>query len=134
MSSWEHNFNQYAIRYNEDANKYLRDFLALCSTIKLDMHTNEGKILILLLFNLRGDAEHSLPTISTITWPGMEEISWAIFTLSIFLKEKHYIWTFRQREGKWLGEAFKRFKKILATYPTYNFNNIYHMQIFYNDM
>lgn len=61
---------------NEDTTKHLKNFLTICTTVKLGGHTEERKILRQCTFKLAKDYEewfNQLPTRSTTTWATMEK-------------------------------------------------------------
>lgn len=41
---------------------------------------------------------------------------------------------FKQKEGESLGDAYKRFKRLLVACPTHNLDQTRHMQMFVNSL
>jgi hypothetical protein len=67
---------QFAAKYNEDANKHLKNFFVICETTKVDGNSEEAKRLRLFPFSLTDDAKEwfdSLPAGSITTWNEMED-------------------------------------------------------------
>ncbi|CAJ2659128.1 unnamed protein product [Trifolium pratense] len=80
---------QFAGKYNEDANKHLKNFFVICETTKVD---------------------------------------------ALFVRRRQDISNFQQKDGESLGEAYKRYKKLLAACPEHNYDGTVQMQIFCNGL
>jgi len=119
--------NQYAGKYNEDANKHLKSFFVLCETAKVQGHSEEAKRLRLFPFTIADVAYEwfdSLPAGSITTWNEMEDkFLEQFFPTTLFVRRRQDISSFQQREGESLGEAYKRYKKLLAACPEHNFDD-----------
>jgi hypothetical protein len=130
--------NQYAGKYNEDANKHLKSFLILCETAKVQGHSEEAKRLRLFPFTLTDDAYEwfdSLPAGSITTWNEMEDkFLEQFFPTALFVRRRQDISSFQQKEGESLGEAYKRYKKLISACPEHNFDTTVQMQMFCNGL
>ncbi|XP_058756799.1 uncharacterized protein LOC131630022 [Vicia villosa] len=125
-------------RVNEDENKHLQQFLTMSTTLKIDGHTEEEKRLRMFPFTLTDEAEewfYSLPAGSITTWEEMETAFLKeYFPALVSLRKIYDIMAFKQKEGEVLGEAYKRFKRLLMAYPTHNMNANAQMQMFINGL
>ena len=125
-------------RVNEDANKHLQRFLTMSTTLKIDGHTEEQKKLRMFPFTLADEAEewfYSLPAGSITTWEEMETAFLnEYFPASVFIRKRHEILNFKQREGESLGDSYKRFKRLLVACPTHNLDHTEQMQTFVNGL
>ncbi|XP_058768596.1 uncharacterized protein LOC131642353 [Vicia villosa] len=123
---------------NEDVNKHLQRFLTMSSTLKIEGHTEEEKRLHMFPFTLTGEAEewfYSLPAGSITTWAKMEKaFLQEYFPASVSLRKRYEILNFKKKEGESLGDAYKRFKRILVACPTHNMDQAEKMQMFVNGL
>lgn len=130
--------NQFAGKYNEDANKHLKNFFVICETTKVDGNSEEAKRLRLFPFSLTDDAKEwfdSLPAGSITTWNEMEDkFLEQFFPTALFVRRRQDISKFQQKDGESLGEAYKRYKKLLAACPEHNYDGTVQMQIFCNGL
>ncbi|XP_050909032.1 uncharacterized protein LOC127122788 [Lathyrus oleraceus] len=104
-------------KINEDANKHLQRFLTMTTSLKIEGHSEEAKKLVMFPFTLSEDAEewfYSLPTGSITTWQQMETTFLnEYFPASKYIRKRYDIVNFKQKEGESLGDAYKRFKRLL---------------------
>lgn len=125
-------------KINEDANKHLQRFLTMSTTLKIDGHTEEAKKLRMFPFTLAEDAEewfYSLPAGSITTWEQMETTFLnEYFPASVYIRKRYDIVNFKQKEGESLGDAYKRFKRLLVACPTHNMDQTEQMQMFVNGL
>src|SRR3954471_16116680 len=125
-------------KVNEDANKHLQRFLTMSTTIKIEGHTEEAKKLRMFPFTLAEEAEewfYSLPAGSITSWEEMEKVFLnEYFPASVFIRKRYDILNFKQQEGEPLGNAYKRFKRILVACPTHNMDKTEQMQVFVNGL
>src|SRR3954468_23906789 len=56
------------------------------------------------------------------------------FPASVFIRKRYDILNFKQKEGEPLGDAYKRFKRILVACPTHNMDKTEQMQVFVNGL
>lgn len=98
-------------KINEDANKHLPRFFPMSTTLNIEGHTKEIKKLRMCPFTLTKDVEEWFYSLSTDS-----------ITNSVFLRKLYEILNCKSREGESLGDAYKRFKKLLVSYPTNNLN------------
>jgi hypothetical protein len=56
------------------------------------------------------------------------------FPASVSLRKRYEILNFKQKEGESLGDAYKRFKRILVACPTHNMDETEQMQMFVNGL
>jgi hypothetical protein len=129
---------QFAGKYNEDANKHLKNFSVICETTKVDGNSEEAKRLRLFPFSLTDDAKEcfdSLPAGSITTWNDMEDkFLEQFFPTALFVRRRQDISNFQQKDGESLGEAYKRYKKLLAACLEHNYDGTVQMQIFCNGL
>src|SRR3954471_21271793 len=125
-------------RINEDANKHLQRFLTMTTSLKIEGHSEEAKKLVMFPFTLSDDAEewfYSLPAGSITTWQQMEtKFLNEYFPTSVYIRKRYDIVNFKQKEGESLGEAYKRFKRLLVACPTHNMDATEQMQNFMNGL
>src|SRR3954469_4888449 len=125
-------------KVNEDANKHLQRFLTMSTTLKIEVHTEEEKKLRMFPFTLVEELEewfYSLPAGSITSWEEMEKAFLnEYFPGSVFLRKRNEILNFKQKEGEPLGDAYKRFKRILVACPTHNMDHTEQMQVFVNGL
>src|SRR3954465_7457696 len=125
-------------RVNEDANKHLERFLTMSTILKIEGHTEEAKKLRMFPFTLAEEAEdwfYSLPAGSITSWEEMEKAFLnEYFPASVFIRKRYDILNFKQKEGEPLGDAYKRFKRILVACPTHNMDKTEQMQVFVNGL
>src|SRR3954467_4060766 len=125
-------------KVNEDANKHLQRFLTMSTTLKIDGHNEEAKKLRMFPFTLAEEAEewfYSLPAGNITSWEEMEKAFLnEYFPASVFLRKRYEILNFKQKEGEPLGDAYKRFKRILVACPTHNMDHTEQMQVFVNGL
>jgi hypothetical protein len=125
-------------RVNEDANKHLQRFLTMSTTLKMPGHNEEAIRLRMFPFTLADEAEewfYSLPAGSITTWEEMETtFLHEYFPASVSLRKRYEILNFKQKEGESLGDAYKRFKRILVACPTHNMDETEQMQMFVNGL
>src|SRR3954467_3162598 len=125
-------------RINEDANKHLQRFLTTTTSLKIEGHFEEAKRLVMFPFTLSEDAEewfYSLPAGSITTWQEMENAFLnEYFPASVFIRKRYDIVNFKQKEGESLGDAYKRFKRLLVACPTHNMDATEQMQNFMNGL
>src|SRR4051812_14768465 len=125
-------------KVNEDANKHLQRFLTMSTTLKIEGHTEEAKKLRMFSFTLAEEAEewfYSLPAGSITSWEEMEKAFLnEYFPASVFIRKRYDILNFKQKEGEPLGDAYKRFKRILVACPTHNMDKTEQMQVFVNGL
>ncbi|XP_050896632.1 uncharacterized protein LOC127103410 [Lathyrus oleraceus] len=104
-------------KINEDANKHLQRFLTMTTSLKIEGHSEEAKKLVMFPFTLSEDAEewfYSLPAGSITTWQQMETTFLnEYFPASVYIRKRYDIVNFKQKEGESLGDAYKRFKRLL---------------------
>ncbi|XP_050897999.1 uncharacterized protein LOC127104902 [Lathyrus oleraceus] len=128
----------FAGRVNEDANKHLKRFLTMCTTLKMPGHSEEAIRLRMFPFTLTDEAEewfYSLPARSITTWEEMERaFLQEYFPASVALRKRYKILNFKQKEGESLGDAYKRFKRILVACPTHNMDETEQIQMFVNGL
>src|SRR3954464_6133546 len=78
---------------------------------------------------------YSLPAGSITSWEEMEKAFLnEYFPASVFLRKRYEILNFKQKEGEPLGDAYKRFKRILVACPTHNMDHTEQMQVFVNGL
>src|SRR3954470_24668049 len=125
-------------RINEDANKHLQRFLTMTKSLKIEGHSEEAKKLVMFPFTLSDDAEewfYSLPAGSITTWQQMETTFLnEYFPASVYIRKRYDIFNFKQKEGESLGDAYKRFKRLLVACPTHNMDVTEQMQNFVNGL
>src|SRR3954465_2521427 len=125
-------------KVNEDANKHLQRFLTMSTILKIEGHTEEAKKLRMFPFTLAEEAEdwfYSLPAGSITSWEEMEKAFLnEYFPASVFIRKRYDILNFKQKEGEPLGDAYKRFKRILVACPTHNMDKTEQMQVFVNGL
>src|SRR3954464_10709298 len=89
-------------------------------------------------FTLADDAEewfYSLPVGSITTWQQMESTFLnEYFPAAVYIRKRYDIVNFKQKEGESLGEAYKRFKRLLVACPTHNMDVTEQMQNFTNGL
>src|SRR3954463_984888 len=128
----------FAGRINEDATKHLQRFLTTTTSLKIEGHSEEAKRLVMFPFTLSEDAEewfYSLPAGSITTWQQMETAFLnEYFPASVFIRKRYDIVNFKQKEGESLGDAYKRFKRLLVACPTHNMDATEQMQNFMNGL
>src|SRR3954471_22682384 len=128
----------FAGRINEDANKHLQRFLTITTSLKIEGHSEEAKRLVMFPFTLSEDAEewfYSLPAGSITTWQQMETTFLnEYFPASVYIRKRYDIVNFKQKEGESLGDAYKRFKRLLVACPTHNMDVTEQMQNFVNGL
>lgn len=92
----------------------------------------------MFLFSLAEDAEewfYSLLVGSITTWEQMETIFLnKYFPASIYIRKRYDIMNFKQKEGESLGDAYKRFKRILVVCPAHNLDHTKQIQMFVNGL
>ncbi|XP_050889910.1 uncharacterized protein LOC127095237 [Lathyrus oleraceus] len=110
----------------------------MSNTLKIDGHTEEVKKLRMFPFTLVEEAEewfYSLPAGSITTWEEMEKAFLnEYFPTSVFLQKRYEILNFKQKDGETLGDAYKRFKRVLVACPTHNMDATKQMQMFVNGL
>ncbi|XP_050918441.1 uncharacterized protein LOC127135854 [Lathyrus oleraceus] len=110
----------------------------MTTSLKIEGHSEEAKKLVMFLFTLSEDAEewfYSLPAGSITTWQQMETTFLnEYFPASVYICKRYDIVNFKQREGESLGDAYKRFKRLLVACPTHNMDATEQMQNFVNDL
>src|SRR3954468_2941499 len=125
-------------RINEDANKHLQRFLTMTTSLKIEGHSEEAKKLVMFPFTLSDDAEewfYSLPAGSITTWQQMETTFLnEYFPASVYIRKRYDIVNFKQKEGESLGDAYKRFKRLLVACPNHNMDATEQMQNFVNGL
>src|SRR3954468_14505041 len=125
-------------RINEDANKHLQRFLTMTTSLKIEGHSEEAKKLVMFPFTLADDAEewfYSLPAGSITTWQQMESTFLnEYFPAAVYIRKRYDIVNFKQKEGESLGDAYKRFKRLLVACPTHNMDVTEQMQNFLNGL
>src|SRR3954466_7634686 len=125
-------------RINEDANKHLQRFLTMTTSLKIEGHSEEAKKLVMFPFTLADDAEewfYSLPAGSITTWQQMESTFLSeYFPAAVYIRKRYDIVNFKQKEGESLGDAYKRFKRLLVACPTHNMDVTEQMQNFLNGL
>ncbi|XP_050890469.1 uncharacterized protein LOC127095883 [Lathyrus oleraceus] len=128
----------FAGKINEDANKHLQRFLTMTTSLKIEGHSEEAKKLVMFPFTLSEDAEewfYSLPAGSITTWQQMETTFLnEYFPASVYIRKRYDIVNFKQKEGESLGDAYKRFKRLLVACPTHNCDATEQMQNFVNGL
>ena len=87
---------------------------------------------------LSEDAEewfYLLPTVSITTWEQIEKTFLDdYFLASVYIRKRYEIVSFKQKEGDSLGDAYKRFKRLLVASPMHNMSQIEQMHMFVNDL
>lgn len=125
-------------KVNEDAIKHLQRFLTIRNTLKIDGHTEEAKKLRMFSFTLAEEAEewfYSLMAGSITSWEEMEKAFLnEYFPALVFLRKRYKILNFNQKEGEPLGDAYKRFKRVLVACPTHNMDPTEQMRMFVNGL
>src|SRR3954469_18734854 len=125
-------------RINEDANKHLQRFLTMTASLKIEGHSEEAKKLVMFPFTLADDAEewfYSLPAGSITTWQQMESTFLTeYFPAAVYIRKRYDIVNFKQKEGESLGDAYKRFKRLLVACLTQNMDVTEQMQNFVNGL
>src|SRR3954466_6925073 len=125
-------------RINEDSNKHLQRFLTMTTSLKIEGHSEEAKKLVMFPFTLADDAEewfYSLPAGSITTWQQMESTFLnEYFPAAVYIRKRYDIVNFKQKEGESLGDAYKRFKRLLVACPTHNMDATEQMQNFMNGL
>ncbi|XP_050877207.1 uncharacterized protein LOC127080966 [Lathyrus oleraceus] len=110
----------------------------MSNTLKIDGHTEEAKKLRMFQFTLAeesGEWFYSLPAGSITSWEEMEKAFLNdYFPASVFLQKRYEILNFKQKDGETLGDAYKRFKRVLVACPTHNMDSIEQMQMFVNGL
>lgn len=103
-------------------------------TLKIDGHSEEAKKLRMFPFTLAKNAEewfYSLPARNITTWEQMETTFLnEYFHASIYIRKRYDIVNVKQKEGESLGDAYKRFKRLLVACPTHNLDQTEQMQMF----
>lgn len=56
------------------------------------------------------------------------------FPVSIFMRKIYDIMNFKQKDGESLGDAYKRFKRLLVACLTHNLDHTEQMQMFINGL
>ena len=56
------------------------------------------------------------------------------FPTLVFIRKRYDILNFKQKEGESLGDAYKRFKRLLMACPTQNLDRTDQMQTFVNGL
>lgn len=108
------------------------------TSLKIEGHSEEAKKLVMFPFTLSEDAEewfYSLPAGSITTWQQMETpFLNEYFPASVCIRKRYDIVNFKQKEGESLGDAYKRFKRLLVACPTHNMDATEQMQNFVNGL
>src|SRR4051812_29800748 len=125
-------------KINEDANKHLQRFLTMTTSLKIEGHSEEAKKLVMFPFTLSEDAEewfYYLPAGSITTWQQMETTFLnEYFPATVYIRKRYDIVNFKQKEGESLGDAYKRFKRLLVACPTHNMDVTEQMKNFLNGL
>ncbi|XP_050889190.1 uncharacterized protein LOC127094391 [Lathyrus oleraceus] len=91
----------------------------MSNTLQIDGHTEEVKKLRMSPFTLAEEAEewfYSLPIGSITSWEEMEKAFLnEYFPASVFLRRRYEILNFKQKDEETLGDAYKRFKRLIDT-------------------
>lgn len=110
----------------------------MSNTLKIDGHIEEAKKLRMFSFTLAEEAEewfYSLPAGSITSSEEMEKAFLnEYFPASVFLRKRYEILNFKQKDGETLGDAYKRFKRVLVAFPTHNMDLTEQMQLFVNGL
>lgn len=110
----------------------------MSNTLKIDGHTEEAKKLRMFPFTLVEEAEewfYSLLADGITSWEEMEKAFLNEYFLAlVFLRKRYEILNFKQKDGESLGDAYKRFKRVLVAFPTHNMDPIEQMQMFVNGL
>ena len=110
----------------------------MSTMLKMPGHNEEAIRLRMFPFTLVDESEewfYSLPAGSITTWEHMETtFLQEYFPASVSLRKRYEILNFKQKEGESLGDAYKRFKRILVACPTHNMDETEQMQMFVNGL
>lgn len=108
----------------------------MSNTLKIEGHTEEAKKLRMFPFTLAEEPEewlYCLPAGSIATWEEMEKAFLnEYFPVLVFLRKRYESLNFKQKDGKTLGDAYKRFKRVPVVCPTHNMDATEQMQMFVN--
>ncbi|XP_050876203.1 uncharacterized protein LOC127079892 [Lathyrus oleraceus] len=125
-------------KVNEDANKHLQRFLTMSNTLKIDGQPEEAKKLRMFPFTLAEEAKewfYTLPASNITSWEEMEKSFLnKYFPASVFLRKRYEILNFKQKDGETLGDAYKRFKRVMVACPTHNKDPTEQMKMFVNGL
>ncbi|XP_050919795.1 uncharacterized protein LOC127137369 [Lathyrus oleraceus] len=110
----------------------------MTTSLKIEGNSEEAKKLVMFPFTLSEDAEewfYSLPAGSITTWQQMETTFLnKYFPASAYIRKRYDIVNFKQKEGESLGDAYKRFKRLLVACPTHNMDATKQMKNFVNGL
>ncbi|XP_058725715.1 uncharacterized protein LOC131597010 [Vicia villosa] len=110
----------------------------MTTSLKIEGHSEKAKKLVMFPFTLSEDAEewfYSLPAGSITTWQQMETTFLnEYFPASVYIRKRYGIVNFKQKEGESLGDAYKRYKRLLVACPTHNMDATEQMQNFVNGL
>ena len=110
----------------------------MSTTLKIEGHSEEAKKLRIFPFTLSVDAEewfYLLPAGSINTWEEMEKTFLdEYFPASVYIRKKYDIVNFKQKEGESIGDAYKRFKRLLVDFPTDRMDQTEQMKMFVNGL
>ncbi|XP_057775056.1 uncharacterized protein LOC130994034 [Salvia miltiorrhiza] len=128
--------NQYGGSAVEDPNTHLRQFLELCSTIKMSGVADDIIHFRLCPFSLRDKAKswyHTLRLGANPTWEKVVHLFLRKFhPLGFTLKLKMDIVQFQQYEGESLAETWERYHEKLRKCPSHRFDEGTLVVMFYN--
>ncbi|XP_073219691.1 uncharacterized protein [Cicer arietinum] len=128
----------FAGRHNEDANRHLTSFFESCETVKVDGLFEEDKRMKLFPFSLTDDAKewlHSFLADNITTWDDLEDkFLEQYFPLTMFVRKRQEIFSYKQKEGESLCDTYRRFKNLLAGCPNHAYVDTAQMQIFCNSL
>lgn len=107
-------------------------------TLKIEGRTKESKMLRMFPFTLVEDVEewfYLLLTGSITTWEEIETTFLnGYFLASVLLRKIYEILNFKQRGGESLGDAYKKFKRLLVACSSHNLDQTKQMQMFVNGL
>ncbi|XP_057775478.1 uncharacterized protein LOC130994454 [Salvia miltiorrhiza] len=127
---------QYGGSAAEDPNVHLRQFLELCSTIKMNGVADDIIRLRLFPFSLQDKAKSWYHTLQLGANPAWEEVAHLFLRKfhppGLTLKLKMDIVQFQQFEGESLAETWERYQEKLRKCPSHGFDEGTLVVMFYN--
>jgi hypothetical protein len=92
----------------------------------------------MFLFTLAEEAKEWFYSIPAGSITSLEEMEKSFlneyFPASVFLRKTYEVLNFKQKDGETLGDAYKRFKRVLVACPTHNMDATEQMQMFVNGL
>ena len=106
---------------NEDPYKHLKEFLEICSTVKIHNFSDDALRLKLFSFSLKDKAKywlHTLDSMTISTWDQLQgEFLKKYFSIGKTNQIRKVITSFSQLDGKIFHETWERLKDLIRKYP-----------------